>query len=70
MARGTWRKLIASYVELGREAEARAEAEKYLEKDPDFSLKEDAESARGFDYKDKSWIDRYIAALRTAGLPE
>jgi adenylate cyclase len=70
LARGTWRKLIASYVELGREAEARAEAEKYLEKYPDFSVQEDAEWLRGFIFKDKSWIERYIDALRKAGLPE
>ena len=62
--------MIASYVELGREAEARAEAKIYLEHDPFFSVKGHAEWLRGFVYKDQSWQDRYIEALRTARLPE
>jgi tetratricopeptide (TPR) repeat protein len=70
LARGAWWRLIASYMELGREAEARAEAEIYLEKDPDFSVNEHAEWLRGLVYKDQSWQDRYIEALRKAGLPE
>jgi Tfp pilus assembly protein PilF len=69
-ASDAWKLLIASYVELGREAEARAEVEKYLEHDPDFSVKEHAEWLRGFVYKDQSWQDRYIEVLRKAGLPE
>ncbi len=62
--------LIARYNELGRDAEARAEAEKYLGHDPFFSLKEHAEWRAGFAYKGQSWQDRYIEALRQAGLPE
>jgi adenylate cyclase len=69
-AHNAWKWLIASYVELGREAEARAEAEKYLEYDPFFSVKEHAEWIGGFVYEDQSWQDRYIEALRKAGLPE
>ncbi len=69
-ARGAWKMLIASYVELKREAEARAEAELYLEHNPDFSVKEEAEWRKDYAYKDKSWINRFIEALRTAGLPE
>ncbi len=69
-ARDAWKRLIASYVELGREAQARAEAEKYLEHDPSFSVKGHAEWLGGFVYKDQSWQDRYIEALRKAGLPE
>jgi adenylate cyclase len=69
-ARDAWKRLIASYVELGREAEARAEAEIYLEHDPFFSVKEHAEWLGEFVYKDRSWQDRYIEALRKAGLPE
>jgi adenylate cyclase len=70
LARGAWWRLIASYMELGREAEARAAAEIYLQKDPDFSVDEHAEWLRGSVYKDQSWQDRYIEALRKAGLPE
>ncbi len=70
MARATWRRLIASYVALGREAEARAEAEKYLEHDPDYSVQANAGWLAGIGYKDLSWQDRFIEALRTAGLPE
>ena len=67
----TWPLLIASYVELGREAEARAEAEILMKKNPDFwGVKEEAEWRKDWYYKDKSWIDRYIEALRKAGLPE
>jgi len=69
-ARDTWKLLIASYVELGREAEARAGAEKFLENYPDFSVKEEAEWRKDYVYKDKLWIDRFIETLRTAGLPE
>ena len=70
LARDTWVLLIASYSELGREAEARVEAKNYLEHDPNYSLKEDAQRRKDFIYKDKSWIDRYINSLRKAGLPE
>ncbi|MDJ0948159.1 MAG: adenylate/guanylate cyclase domain-containing protein [Alphaproteobacteria bacterium] len=71
MARGTWKLSIASYVELGREAEAGAEAKKYLENDPDFSVQEFADVLpRAFGYMDQSSQDRFIDALRTAGLPE
>ncbi len=69
-ARDAWKRLIASYVEIGREAEARAEAEKYLEHDPFFSVKAHVEWLGGFVYKDQSWQDRYIETLRKAGLPE
>jgi len=69
-ASDTWSLLIASYVELGREAEARAEVEKFLENYPDYSVKEEAEWRKDYAYKDKSWIDRFIETLRTAGLPE
>ncbi len=69
-ARHAWKWLIAGYVELGREAEARAEAEKYLQHEPSFSVKGHAEWLAGFVYEDQSWQDRYIEALRKAGLPE
>lgn len=70
LARDTWRLLISSYFELGRESEARAEAKKYLELDHNFSVKEEAEWRKGFVYKNKSWIDHYIETLRKSGLPE
>jgi len=70
LARSAWRKLIASYVELGRTDEARAEARKYLKKYPGFSTKRAAGLLKEFPYKDKTWIDRFIADLRTAGFPE
>lgn len=38
MARTLWQFLIASYMELGREEEARAEVQKLLEQHPDFSI--------------------------------
>ena len=69
-ARKAWKMLIASYVELGREAEARTEAEEYLVKDPDFSVQRFAEWTKKSGYMDQSSQDRYIEALRTAGLPE
>ena len=59
--------LIASYVVLGRDAEARTEAEKYLEFDPDYSVQANAEWIVDVGYKDLSWKDRYIEALRKAG---
>ncbi len=69
-ARHAWKWLIASSVGLGRQAEARAEAEEYLEHDPFFSVKEHTEWLEEFVYEDRSWQDLYIEALREAGLPE
>jgi len=68
-ARDCWHFLIASYMELGREEEARAEAKKLLEKHPDFSIKAFANMIKNF-HKDLSYLDRHIELLRKAGLPD
>ena len=69
-ALGAWLWLIASYMELGRESEARVEAEKYLEHNTDFSVKGHAEWLRAIVYKNPSWQDRFIESLRKAGFPK
>ena len=57
--------LAASYNALGREEDARAAAIEVLRIDPKFSLERFAE---GLLYKDQKDADRYINALRKAGL--
>jgi len=57
--------LAAVYAELGKEKEARAEAAEVLRIDPGFSL--DLLRAR-LPFKNQADLDRYIAALRKAGL--
>lgn len=69
IARSTWKLVIASYIELGRESEAQAEAENYLAHNPDYSVNDEAGWVVEL-YKDSSWVDRYMDTLRTAGLPE
>jgi TolB-like protein/Tfp pilus assembly protein PilF len=59
--------LAASYSSLGREAEANAAAEQVLRINPKFSLES---YAKTLPYKNKADIERYIAALRRAGLPD
>src|SRR5262249_31421326 len=59
------RALTACYSELGREAEARAEAEAVLRLSPNFSLEDFQQS---FPLKSAEVLDRYVAALRKAGL--
>ena len=68
-ARRAWHFLIASYMELGQEEEARDEAKKLLEKHPDFSIKAVVNRINK-NYKDLSFLDRHIELLRKAGLPE
>jgi adenylate cyclase len=68
-ARSCSERLIASYMALGQEPEARAEAGKFLEDNPNFSLKGRAEWVKKT-FKDLSWQDRYIELLHKAGLPE
>jgi adenylate cyclase len=59
--------LAATYVELGRNEDAEAEAAEVLRIDPKFSL----ESYRkGRLYKNPDDLERVIGALRKAGLPE
>jgi adenylate cyclase len=57
--------LAAAYIALGREKEARAEAAEVLRINPKFSLDDFAKRMPG---KDQSAKDRYIGALRMAGL--
>jgi adenylate cyclase len=57
--------LAACYSSLNRQAESAAEAEEVLRINPKFSLKF---YAKTLPYKNKADIDRYIAALRKAGL--
>jgi adenylate cyclase len=57
--------LAASYVHLGQEEEAHAEAAEVLKIDPEFSLERYAKTVP---YKNKADTDRYVGALRNAGL--
>jgi TolB-like protein/Tfp pilus assembly protein PilF len=59
--------LAASYISLNRQAEATAAAREVLRINPKFSLES---YAKRLPYKNKADIDKYIAALRQAGLPE
>lgn len=57
--------LAAAYSELGQEAEARAEAAEALRLSPNFSLEVLRQAAP---LKDPALLERYITALRQAGL--
>jgi adenylate cyclase len=57
--------LTAAYSALGREEEARHQAQELLRLDPTFSLEEYAEIRT---MKDKAEVERFIADLRKAGL--
>ena len=57
--------LAAVYSELGKEAEARAEAAEVLRLNPKFSLEVHKERAP---IKDPAMLERHLAALRKAGL--
>jgi len=59
--------LTACYSSLDREAEAGAAAEEVLRINPKFCLES---YAKTLPYNNKSDIERYMAALRKAGLPE
>jgi adenylate cyclase len=59
--------LAACYSSLDRDAEAAAEADEVRRINPKFNLES---YAKTLPYKNKSDIDRYIAALREAGLPD
>jgi len=59
--------LAASYSSLGRPKEAAIEADEVLRVNPKFTLKS---YAKTLPYKNKSDIERYISALRKAGLPD
>jgi hypothetical protein len=57
--------LAAVYSELGKEAEARAEAAEVLRINPNFSLEVHRQRVP---IKDPAMLERHIAALRKAGL--
>jgi len=57
--------LSATYSSMGREKEARTEAEEVLRIDPKFSLEHWAKASL---LKNQSDLDRIVGALRKAGL--
>jgi TolB-like protein len=59
--------IIVSYMGLGREEEARAEAEELLKLKPDFSLDGLRKTQP---YKDPAHLESWLRALRKAGIPE
>jgi len=59
--------LAALYIASGREEEARQQAEEVLRLDPSFSLDKWAEAILPF-FEDKATAERYVEALRKAGL--
>jgi len=59
--------LAFTYVKLGREEEARAEAKEVIRIHPKFSL---AHYAKSIHSKNQAGVDDYIESLRKAGLPE
>ncbi len=60
--------LAATYMAMGREKEARAEAAEVLRINPKFSLDNYAKEWLATTRKDQSELDRYIGNLRKAGL--
>jgi TolB-like protein/class 3 adenylate cyclase/Flp pilus assembly protein TadD len=65
-----WHWLIASYMELGREEEARAETQRLLEQHPNTSIEGYAIRIKRLSFKDFKFLDRQIEHLRKAGLPD
>ena len=64
---GAYLTLTASYSTLNRAEEARKAVEEILRINPGFSLEHDSST---LPYKNQEKLDRYISALRNAGLPE
>ena len=62
-----YRWLAASYAQLGRDLDAKAAAEEYLKRTPDFSLASHLEMLHFQHAQDR---DHYAEGLRKAGLPE
>jgi adenylate cyclase len=58
---------IPAYMGLGREEDAKAEAEEYLRLNPKGSLEAPRKSEP---YKDPAHLERWISVLRKAGIPE
>ena len=61
--------LAAIFVCLGRQEEAKATIGEFLQSEPDYSIAEVKDKTQ-YLYKDPAILDRWIADLRTAGLPE
>ena len=59
--------IVACYSSMGRDAEATAAAEEVLRINPKFTIES---YAKTIPYKDKADVERELAALRKAGLPE
>ena len=59
--------IAAAYAEVGRTDDARKVVKTILSRDPDFSI---AKKVSRYPYKTKELADRYVTALRQAGLPE
>jgi len=59
--------LIATYALMGRREEAQSLAEQYLKTNPKFSMESYAKTIRR---KDPAEAERFLAALRKAGLPD
>jgi len=69
------RRIVASYMALGREAEARAEAKIYLDyylqwRGRPYRLKKRINGMKNRPYKDPSWIDVFADRLRKAGFKD
>ena len=62
-----YRWLAVAYAQLGREQEAKAAAEEYLRRTPDFSL---ASHLEMLNFQRAQERDHYADGLRKAGLPE
>jgi adenylate cyclase len=67
LSAAAYRWLAASYGQLGRELDAKAAAEEYLKRTPDFSLAGDLEMIAFQHAEDR---EHYADGLRKAGLPE
>ena len=59
--------LTATYSLLGREEEARTAAAEVIKLNPKFSIDR---IAKRLPFKDKEYTERYVNALRKAGLPD
>ncbi len=63
----TFRNLAAIYATLGKEEETRAAAAEVLRLDPSFSIEREF---KNMPWKDREGMERYMDALRKAGLPD
>jgi TolB-like protein/cytochrome c-type biogenesis protein CcmH/NrfG len=70
LARSARQWLIASYMELGREEEARSEADKFMEQDPKICIEALIKETKRAPYKDYTFLDRQMELLRKVGIPE